>query len=142
MGQGPLAHLVDALACQPQLTGGRPVEAAQQMEQGRLPAAARSHHGHGLASNHVQVDTVNGADESLSAAVVLAEIPGPHNGLAGLVHRLPFRSVQVPSHASSQRRSAWRRSTIPSSSSQASDRAGSAITARWASRNRRSSSRR
>ena len=53
-----------------------------------------------------------------------------------------FRPDQFRSHASSQRRSAWRRSTMPSSSSAASEPSGSAIAARCASRRRCSSSRR
>ena len=53
-----------------------------------------------------------------------------------------LRVVQFASQASNQRRSACRRSTIPSSKSAASEPSGSSISARWASRSRRSSSRR
>jgi len=71
---------------------------------------------------HIQVDSVDRADQPGFPAVLLAQGAGSQNGGAtGLVHD-SLRVVQVRSHASSQRRSAWSRSTIPSSSSPAAER--------------------
>jgi hypothetical protein len=43
--QGALRELIDAAILEEQLTRGRPVKAAKQMQEGRLPAAAGTHHG-------------------------------------------------------------------------------------------------
>jgi hypothetical protein len=43
--QGALRELIDAAIPEEQLTRGRPVKAAKQMQEGRLPAAAGTHHG-------------------------------------------------------------------------------------------------
>ena len=73
LGEGPLGELVDAPPVQPQLAGGRSVEPAEEMEQRRLAAAARPHHRQRLATCDVEVDLVDGADEPLAAAVLLAQ---------------------------------------------------------------------
>ena len=62
-GQRPLAQLVDALPGQPDLPGRGPVQAAEQVQQGGLPAAARPHHRHRLAAGDVQVDPVDRAHQ-------------------------------------------------------------------------------
>jgi hypothetical protein len=43
--QGALRELIDAAILEEQLTRGWPVKAAKQVEEGRLPAAAGTHHG-------------------------------------------------------------------------------------------------
>jgi hypothetical protein len=43
--QGALRVLIDAAILEEQLTRGWPVKAAKQVEEGRLPAAAGTHHG-------------------------------------------------------------------------------------------------
>ena len=61
---------------QPQLPGRRPVESAEQVKERRLPAAARPPHGQGFTAGDLQVDVVNGTNEALAAAVVLAQPAG------------------------------------------------------------------
>ena len=58
-GQGPLAHLVHPAPGQPNLPGGGPLETTQQVQQGRLPAAAGPHDRHDLPVGDVQVDLVD-----------------------------------------------------------------------------------
>ena len=121
-GQGPLPHRVHAPPRQPHLATRGPVQAAQQVQQRGLPAATGPHHRHRLARGDIEVDAVDGAHQSLSLAVVLAQPTGPqHRCVVGVCHDLLLRPVQVCSHASSQRRSACSRSTMPSNNSAASE---------------------
>ena len=72
LGQTPFGEPVDPPVRQPQLTGGRPVEPTEEVEERRLPTAARAHDGHRLAAGDLEVDLVDGAHQSLAAPVVLA----------------------------------------------------------------------
>src|SRR4029077_10626417 len=148
--EGAFGELVDALPRDRQLTGARTIEPADQVEQRRFATATWTHHRHGLAAAHVEVDRVERAHQALAAAVVLSQSLGVHeHGGRGVhrqgergVHRCVLRFVQAISQACNQRRSACRRSTMPSRSNAASESFSSAITARPTSRRRRSRSRR
>ena len=125
-GQRFLAQLVDAAPVQPHLPGRGALQPAEQVQQRRLPAAARPHHGHRLAGAHLEIDAVDGTHEAVAPAVFL---PQPARAHDRLVRRRSLAFIIVPSlrssiaaQASSQRRSACSRSTTPSSSS-AGDRA-------------------
>jgi hypothetical protein len=68
-----LAQLVDAAPVQPDLPRRRPFQAAEQVQQGRFAAAARPHHGQGLAGGHLQLDSVECAHEAFAPAVFLLQ---------------------------------------------------------------------
>ena len=140
--EGAFGELVEALPRDGQLAGARPVEPADQVEQRRFAAAARTHHRHGLAAIDVEVDRVERAHQALAAAVVLSQARGVHQHGRRVVHLGILRFVQAISQACNQRRSACRRSTMPSRSSAALESFSSSITARPTSRRRRSRSRR
>jgi hypothetical protein len=91
-GQGGLAHLVDTLPGQPQLTAGGPLQPAEQVQQRGLAAAARPHDGHRLATFDVQVDLVDRAHQRGALAVFLAQRAGAHQGR--VVHASSLRGVQ------------------------------------------------
>jgi RecA-family ATPase len=74
------------------LASARAIEPTEKVEQGGLPAATGSHHGDRLTAGDVEIDAVDGHCLML------------------------LRSVQLCSQASSQRKSAWSLSTMPSSS--------------------------
>ena len=95
LGEAPFTQPVDPPPFQPQLAGARSVEAAQQMKQRRLSAAARPHHGQRLATGDVEVHLVHCPDETLSTAVPLAKSTGAHGHHLGLDHRSLLRSVQA-----------------------------------------------
>jgi hypothetical protein len=78
-GQGLLAEPVDAPLLKPHLPGRRPFEAAQQVQQRRLAAAARTHHRQRLARGDGQIDPVDCAHEAVSLAVVLLQTARPQN---------------------------------------------------------------
>jgi hypothetical protein len=78
-GQTLLAHPVDALPGQVQFAGQGPVQAAEQVQQRRLPATAGPHHRQRLPGGHIQVDAVDRADQSRLLAVLLAQPAGPHH---------------------------------------------------------------
>src|SRR5262249_54874927 len=104
-------------------------------------AAARADDRDRLAGRDRQCDVVHGLYQRGAAAVLLAQGVRSDDGGVGL--RVGHRCLalfQYLAHASSQRRSAWRRSTTPSSSSAATDVSGSANAARWAWARARSSS--
>jgi hypothetical protein len=106
-GQGLLPELVDTAPGQPHLSTGGPVQPAEQVQQRGLPAAARPHHRHRLTRGDLEVDPVDGAHQSLSPAVLLAQPAGAeHGGVGGVAHDPLPRPVQFCSHASSHRRSA------------------------------------
>ncbi len=91
-----------------QICPSRPVEPAEQVEESGLPAAAGPGHRHCLPLGDHEVDLVDGADQSLSAAIVLAT-PRALSGASGRGLDGPTvagATVQVSSQASSQRRSA------------------------------------
>src|SRR5580693_129337 len=140
--EGAFGELVDALPRDRQLSGARAIEPPDQVQQRRFPAATRAHHRHGLAAVDVEVDRVERAHQALAAAVVLSQAPGVHEHGGRVVHFGVLRFVQALSQACSQRRSACRRSTMPSRSSAASESFSSSITARPTSPRRRSRSRR
>ena len=95
--QRPLGIPVDPLSGQPQLPGPWPVEPAEQVQQRRLPAAARPRHREHLTACYVQADTVHGADQSLAAAVLLAQPAGAQRpGAVCVVHRRSFRPARSP----------------------------------------------
>ena len=98
-GEGALGELVDAPLTQPQLPGRRSVESAEQVKECRLAAAARPPHGQGFASGDLQVDVVDGTNEALAAAVVLAQgVGSQQRSVASLiVHRPSFRSSRIAS---------------------------------------------
>src|SRR5580698_5560527 len=140
--EGAFGELVDALPRDRQLTGARAVEPADQVQQRRFAAAARTHDRHGLAATDVEVDHVERAHQAFAAAVVLPQPLGVHERGGQVVHFAVPRLVQAISQACNQRRSACRRSTMPSRSSAASESFSSSITASPTSRRRRSRSRR
>ena len=72
-GQRLLAQLVDAAPRQPHLPGRRALQAAQQVQQRRLAATARPHHGERLARGDLQLDPIEGAHEARSLAVLLLQ---------------------------------------------------------------------
>jgi hypothetical protein len=98
-GQRLLAEPVDPPAREPHLTGRRAFQAAEQVQQRRLPASARSHHRNGLASDHLQLDRVERSHEALALAVVLLQRVCAQDGSSALwrldgTHRRSFVSVQ------------------------------------------------
>ena len=80
-----------------QLTRGRPVKAAKQMEEGRLPAAAGTHHGWRLPGGDIQVDTVDRAHQSSFPAVLLAQPAGAQDArVIDAAHDGSFHSTVMP----------------------------------------------
>src|SRR5580658_4012270 len=140
--EGTFGELVDASPRDQQLAGAGPIEPADQVQQRGFAAAARTHHRHGFTAADIEVDRVDGAHRAVAAAVVLSQTPGVHEHGGRVVHFGVLRFVQAISQACNQRRSACRRSTMPSSSNAASESFSSPITARPTSRRRRSRSRR
>ena len=146
-GQRLLAQLVDAAPGQPHLPAGGPVQPAEQVQQRRLPAAARPHHRHRLAWADVEVDPVDGAHQPRSLAVLLAQPAGAqHRHVSGVAGRsLMIRSFGRSSSARTPPASAGppaAAARCPPAAAPRPSRSGSAIAARCASRSRRSSSRR
>ena len=68
-----LAELVDAAPPEPDLARRRPFQAAEQVQQGRLTASARAHHGQRLARGQLHLDRVERAHEAVSPAVFLLQ---------------------------------------------------------------------
>ena len=115
LGQRPLAQPVDPSPAEPQLAAGWAVEPTEKVEQRGLPAATGSHHGDRLTEGDIEIDAVDGADESFVSAVLLAQAASAGDRVVGHCLML-LRSVQLRSQASSQRKSAWSLSAMPSSS--------------------------
>jgi hypothetical protein len=70
-----LAHAVDPLAIEPDLSRRRSIEAGEQIEQSRLAAAARAHDRDELASLDRQVDAPKGRHLRAAGLVCLRELP-------------------------------------------------------------------
>src|SRR5262249_55484074 len=95
--QGALRELIDAAILEEQLTRGRPVKAAKQMQQGRLAAAARTHHGQRSPGGDIQVDAVDRAHQSPFPAVLLAQPAGAqHARILDAAHDGSFPSKVPP----------------------------------------------
>jgi hypothetical protein len=60
----------DAGSAHRDLAGVRPLQTTEQLEERRLPAAARAHDRDELAASDGQVDAVDGADAGRAAGVV------------------------------------------------------------------------
>ncbi len=60
-GQGVVVHPVDRFAVQVVLAGGRRVEAAEHVHQGRLAAAGGAHDGDVVAAADLEVEAGEGA---------------------------------------------------------------------------------
>jgi hypothetical protein len=75
-GPGGLGQAVDPGAVEHDLAGVRALQAAEQVQQGRLAAAARPHDRHGLAGLDGQVDAVHGPDRGALGGERLDE-PAP-----------------------------------------------------------------
>jgi len=71
-----LAEAIHAVLTQPELTTRGSVKTTKEVEEGRLAAATRSHDGDGFTSSDLEVDVVDGADETLLAAVLPAKTMG------------------------------------------------------------------
>jgi hypothetical protein len=71
-----LAELVDAPPREPHLAGRRALQAAEQVQQGGLAAAAWPHHGQRLAGGDLQLDPVEGADDARALSVFLLQRGG------------------------------------------------------------------
>jgi hypothetical protein len=87
-GQTGLTEGVDALPGHHDRAAGRPVQAGDQVEQGRLAAARRAHHGDRLARREFQADLVDrGRPVAVVAFAGIAEFyecvhPGTVGGVA------------------------------------------------------------
>ena len=121
--QPSLGHPVELLAGDTDAARGRPLEAAEQIQQGRLPAATRTDDRRRLLGGDFDVHVVHRVDRHL-AAVLLAQPARRHHRLAQC-HQRPPTAVQYRAHSSSHRRSACSRSITPSSSSAATEPSGS-----------------
>ena len=77
----PLGEPVDTAAIEPDLPSARPVEAPEEVQQCRLPAAARPHDGQRLTGGDIEIDLVDGAYQPLAAAVLLAQPAGARQGI-------------------------------------------------------------
>src|SRR5918996_2595033 len=110
-----LAQPVDPLAVEPHLSGGRSIEAREQIEQRRLAAPTRAHDRDELAALDRQVDAAQREHLSAPGVVGLRQASclehACHVGSSRIVSRCSIRS--------SQSRSAFACSTAPSTSSSA-----------------------
>ena len=118
-----LAKLIQPGAVETKLTGRRPFQATEQVQQRRLATSARPHHRDRLAGDDVEIDTFDRSHERSTGAVLLDQPARTQDRLNTLDHRHSF-ALQKPAHASSQRRSACSLNTTPSSSSPATDSIG------------------
>src|SRR5215831_8762040 len=85
--QTALAHPIDTATRERNLPRRRSIETAEQVEQRRLPAAARPHHGERLAARNVEVDSVDRAHKPFAAPVMLAQLARLQRGcFAAVAH--------------------------------------------------------
>jgi hypothetical protein len=68
--------VADDLAVEHDLAAGRPVEAAEQLQQRALARAGRPHQGHELAAPDLQRNTAEGIDVAVAEPVALGQIAG------------------------------------------------------------------
>ena len=99
-GQPSLVELVQARAAELDRPGIGAIEAAEQMQEGRLPRAGASDDGNELAARNVQIGAVEHADSGASFAVRLDE-PAcvherPHAARIGTVFRRRSLGVRGP----------------------------------------------
>jgi hypothetical protein len=82
-----LAQLVDAFAVEVHLSGGGAIEAREQVEQGRLPTAARPHDRDELATLDREVDAAQ--RQHLRAATGVVGLRGPRASSTGVMWAPP-----------------------------------------------------
>jgi len=68
--KGAFGELVNAPICEPEFARAEPIQPTDEMEQGRFPAPAWSHYGHGLPRCNVEVDAVDGSHEAFAVPVL------------------------------------------------------------------------
>ena len=73
----------DVLVAEEVLAAGRPVEAAEQVEQGGLAGAGRAHEGDEVAFLDGQGDAAKGGDDDRFQVVVLDQIDDASDGVHG-----------------------------------------------------------
>jgi hypothetical protein len=88
-GQLVLGQPGDVAPVEAQGPRGRPVQPAEQPEQGRLARPAGAHDGHRVAPLHHQVDPVKGPNLDPVEAVQLGHADGLDHRGAGLEHGQP-----------------------------------------------------
>ena len=93
-GERALREPVDAASTEPQLTGGWPIEPAEQMKERRLATPAGPHHHEGFTARDIEVDPVDSSDQSGASAIVLAQTAGTNDGRLGTAHCVVARLVQ------------------------------------------------
>ena len=97
--QPGLRHAVDLLASQPDAARGRTLQPAEQIQQRRLAAPARTHDRHRLAGRDLEADLIDRAHQGFAAAVVLAQAAGAqrptHSVPSSLPHRVPVPGARL-----------------------------------------------
>ena len=72
-GKRMLAKLIQPGAVETKLTGRRPLQTTEQVQQRRLPTSARPHHRDRLAGDDVEIDILDRSHERSTGAVLLAQ---------------------------------------------------------------------
>ena len=126
-------------AVEPHLPARGPVQPAEQVQQRRLPAAARPHHRHRLARGDVEIDAVDGAHQRFAVAVAPFQRLGRARRSFTSVPSSKSSSARTPRASAGPPAAAAR---CPPATAPAIEPPPSAIAARCASATRRSSSRR
>src|SRR4051812_23895201 len=83
LGPSPLAELVNLPSRERDLTRRCMLEAAEQVQERRLPATARAHDRNSLTGEYVEIDAVDRVHETASVAVVLSQSPRSQHRLGG-----------------------------------------------------------
>ena len=83
-GQGAIVQSGDVVVAQKDLSGGRPVKTAEQVQQGALPGPRRSHNGDEVAARNFQVDPAQSANR-LPFQDILARYAGKERRVLGRV---------------------------------------------------------
>src|SRR5437870_5460446 len=76
-------------------SGGRGVEAADQIHQGRFAGARRSDDGHHLAAVNFEIDPFQRLDLDLAGVVGLANVAHADDGAVGAAHRFSYSYRRV-----------------------------------------------
>ena len=95
-GQLVVVQLAHPVAVQPVLARRRAVEAADQVHEGGLARARRSHDGDELVLPNDHVDSSEGVHHLAADVVIALQVPGDDHGIPGNVpweHGHPFRGI-------------------------------------------------
>src|SRR5258708_7508404 len=86
LGEVVVFHLGDVLLAEEVLAGGRPIQAAEQVEQGGLAGAGGTHEGNKVARGKVERHAAQGADDDRLQVVVLDQVDHAGNRWSGYWH--------------------------------------------------------